>query len=114
MNFKHLAKHFPELSSLPAAEQQALIAQAYQNTFSAEHKMKIWRNNLISALIMICLCFVFVLVLRPALGMSQQTSALLLMLIGLPAYFYIQHRRFIKQLRTNLQELLPQHLRNNK
>lgn len=107
MNFKHLAKQFPELSGLPPAEQQALLAQAYQNTFSAEHKMKNWRSNLISALIMICLCFLFVLVVRPALGMSQQSSAFVLMLIALPGYFYLQHRRFIKQLRVSLQKLLP-------
>lgn len=107
MNFKHLAKHFPELAAMPPAEQQALLTQAYQNTFSAEHKMKIWRNNLVSALVMISLCFLFVLVVRPALGMSQQTSAFVLMLVALPAYFFIQHRRFIKQLRTNLQKLLP-------
>lgn len=89
------------------AEQQRLLALAYQNTFAPEHKMKIWRSNLLSALLMAGLCFLFVLVLRPALGMSQQTSALLLMLIALPAYFYIQHRRFITQLRHNLQKLLP-------
>lgn len=89
------------------AEQQALLARAYQNVFSAEHKMKNWRNNLISAAIMTSLCFLFVLVLRPAFGISQQTSALILMLIALPTYFFIQHRRFIKQLRSSLQKLLP-------
>lgn len=89
------------------AEQEALLARAYQNTFSAEHKMKIWRNNLINAAVMASLCFLFVLVLRPALGMSQQTSAIVLMLIAFPAYFFIQQRRFIKQLRNSLQKLLP-------
>ena len=89
------------------AEQQALLTQAYQNAFAAEHKMKIWRSNLISALLMAGLCFLFVLVLRPALGMSQQTSAMALMLVALPGYFFIQHRRFIARLRTSLQKLLP-------
>lgn len=89
------------------AQQQALLTQAYQNAFSAEHKMKNWRNNLISAAIMVSLCFLFVLILRPALGMSQQTSALILMLIALPVYFFIQQRRFIKQIRLSLQKLLP-------
>lgn len=107
MNFKRLAKHFPELAAMEPAEQQALLARAYQNAFSAEHKMKNWRNNLISAVIMASLCFLFVLVLRPALGMSQQTSAVVLMLIALPAYFFIQQRRFISQLRGSLQKLLP-------
>jgi small neutral amino acid transporter SnatA (MarC family) len=107
MNVKQIAKHFPELAEMEPAERQALLTQAYQNAFSAEHKMKIWRNNLISALIMASLCFFFVLVLRPALGMSQQTSAIILMLIAFPAYFFIQQRRFIKQLRSSLQKLLP-------
>lgn len=84
-----------------------MLARAYQNTFAAEHKMKVWRNNLINAAVMASLCFLFVLVIRPALGMSQQTSAIVLMLIALPAYFFIQHRRFIKQLRSSLQKLLP-------
>ncbi len=89
------------------AEQQTLLTKAYQDAFSAEHKMKNWRNNLVSALLMTGACFLFVLVLRPALGMSQQTSAFILILIALPAYFFIQHRRFIKQLRTSLKKLLP-------
>jgi small neutral amino acid transporter SnatA (MarC family) len=107
MNFKRLAKHFPELAAMTPTEQQALLAAAYQNAFSAEHKMKIWRSNLFSAVVMASLCFLFVLVLRPALGMSQQTSAIALMLIAFPAYFFIQHRRFIKQLRSSLQKFLP-------
>lgn len=89
------------------AEQEALLARAYQNTFAAEHKIKNWRNNLINAAMMASLCFLFVLVIRPALGMSQQTSAIVLMVIAFPVYFFIQHRRFINQLRCSLQKLLP-------
>lgn len=107
MNLKHLAKHFPELAALPPVEQQALLSKAYQDVFSAERKMKNWRNNLLSALVMTGLCFLFVLVVRPALGMSQQTSAFILILIALPTYFFIQQRRFIKQLRASLQKFLP-------
>lgn len=107
MNFKRLAKYFPELATMEPAEQQALLTKAYQNAFSAEHKLKIWCSNLLSALIMASLCFLFVLVLRPALGMSQQSSAITLMLIAFPAYFFIQQRRFIKQLRNSLHKLLP-------
>jgi hypothetical protein len=107
MNYKHLAKHFPEIAALSTAEQETLLRQAYQKTFSNEHRLTLWRTNLISALIMTGLCFVFVLVIRPAVGMSQQTSALLLMLIGIPGYFVFQQRRFIKQLRINLHKLLP-------
>ena len=107
MNYQKLAKHFPELANMEPAQQEALLAQAYQHAFAAEHKMKNWRNNLISAAIMVSLCFLFVLILRPALGMSQQASALILMLVALPVYFFIQQRRFINQLRLSLQKLLP-------
>lgn len=107
MNFKRLAKYFPELAAMTPAEQQALLTQAYQHAFAPEHKMKIWRSNLLSALLMAGLCFLFVLVLRPALGMSQQTSAIVLMLIAFPVYFFIQQRRFINQLRRSLHKLLP-------
>lgn len=107
MNFKHLAKHFPELTAMEPEQQQALLAQAYQNAFTSEHKLKIWRSNLASALIMASVCFLFVLVLRPALGLTQQTSAIVLMLIAFPAYFFIQQRRFIKRLRDSLHKILP-------
>lgn len=107
MNFKRLAKYFPELAAMTPAEQQALLTQAYQHAFAPEHKMKIWCSNLLSALLMAGLCFLFVLVLRPALGMSQQTSAIVLMLIAFPVYFFIQQRRFINQLRRSLHKLLP-------
>lgn len=107
MNPKRLLKYFPELASLPEAEQSTLLDKAYKDVFSQENKMRNWRNNLISAAIMTSLCIVFVLLLRPALGMSQQTSALLLMLVALPIYFFIQQRRFIQQLRTSLKKFMP-------
>lgn len=107
MNPKRLLKHFPEIATFPEAEQHALLDKAYKDVFSPENKMRNWRNNLISAAIMTCLCIVFIQVLRPALEMSQQTSALVLMLVALPAYFFIQQRRFIQQLRISLKKFLP-------
>lgn len=106
MNFKRLAKHFPELAEMTQEQQQSLLTKAYQDAFAAEHKIKLWGNNLLSALVMASLCFLFVLVLRPAFGMSQQTSAMVLMFVGLPVYFFIQQRRFIKQLRRSLLKFL--------
>lgn len=108
MNFKRLVKHFPELSELGPAEQQQLLTKAYADAFSPEHKMRGWRSNLVSALVMTALCFLFVLVIRPAVGMSQQTSAILLMLIAFPVYFVIQRQIFIKRLRASLKKLLQQ------
>ncbi len=107
MNPKHLRKHFPELAGLPEAEQHRLLEAAYKDVFSQENKLKNWRTNLIGALIMTGLCFLFVLVLRPALGMSAQTSAWVLMLIAFPAYVVIQQRRYIRQLRASLKKIYP-------
>jgi Mn2+/Fe2+ NRAMP family transporter len=107
MNPKRLLKHFPEIATLPEAEQRTLLDKAYKDVFSQENKMRNWRNNLISAIIMTSLCIAFVLILRPLLEMSQQTSALLLLVVALPVYFYIQQRRFIQQLRTSLKKFLP-------
>ena len=106
MNFKRLVKHFPELGQFAPAEQQQLLAKAYADAFSPEHKIRGWRSNFISALIMATLCFLFVLVIRPALGMSQQTSAVLLMLIAFPVYFVVQRQLFINRLRTSLEKFL--------
>ncbi|UUA71375.1 hypothetical protein [Cellvibrio sp. QJXJ] len=105
MNPKRLIKHFPELANLPETEQRALLDKAYKDVFSQENKMKNWRSNLISAALMTSLCFLFVLVLRPALGISSQTSAWVLMLVALPVYFFIQQRRYIQQLRASLKKI---------
>ena len=107
MNVKHLVKHFPEIAALSPSEQEALLKQAHHHAFADEHKLQLWRNNLISAAIMTSLCFFFVLVIRPAVDMSQQTSALLIMVIGIPAYLVFQHRRYIKRIRISLHKILP-------
>lgn len=107
MKLQRLGKHFPELAHLPATEQQTLLEKAYKDAFAGDNKMQLWRNNLISAALMTALCFLFVLVIRPALGMSQQSSALVLMFTAFPAYFFIQQRRFIQQLRASLKKFLP-------
>ncbi len=107
MNVKKLVKHFPEIAHLPHEQQEHLLNKAYQDAFSPEHKMRNWRGNLMTALVMTALCFLFVLVIRPALGMSQQTSAILLMLIAFPAYLLFQHQRMLRQLRASLRKFLP-------
>ncbi len=107
MNFKKLIRHFPELAHLPADEQQQLLTRAYQDAFSSDNRMRNWRSNFIAALLMTSLCFLFVLVIRPALGMSQQTSAILLMIIAFPAYLVVQQQRVIQQIRISLQKFLP-------
>lgn len=107
MNIKKLAIHFPELGGLPEEERLKLLDIAYKDAISPENKLRNWRANLIAALIMTSLCFLFVLVIRPAIGMSQQTSAMLLMLIAFPAYLIFQQRRLIKQIRISLQKFLP-------
>lgn len=107
MNVKKLAKHFPELAHLPEAEQHNLLEKAYKDAFAAENKMRNWRSNLIVALLMTALCFLFVLVIRPAMGMSQQTSAIFLMVIAFPAYLMFQQYRMVNQIRISLKKFLP-------
>lgn len=107
MNPKRLIKYFPELASLPESEQRALLDKAHKAVFSQENKMRNWRSNLISAVVMTGLCFLFVLVVRPALGISAQASAWMLMLVALPVYFFIQQRRYIQQLRASLKKIQP-------
>ncbi len=107
MNLKKLTRHFPEIAHLSPDEQQQILTRAYLDAFSSDNKMRNWRSNLVSALVMTSLCFIFVLIIRPAVGMSQQTSAILLMLIAFPAYLLLQQRRMIRQIRTSLQKFLP-------
>lgn len=107
MNVKKFARHFPEIAHLPTDEQHRLLDKAYRDAFSSDNKMRNWRSNLTIALLMSALCFLFVLVIRPALGMSQQTSAILLMVIAFPAYLLFQQQRMLRRIRASLQKFLP-------
>ncbi len=107
MNPKRLLKYFPELAPLPEIEQHDLLNKAYNDAFGQTNKMKNWRTNLITALIMTGVCFLFTLVLPKVLQISSQTSAWILMLVVLPVFFFVQHRRFIQQLRLSLKKFLP-------
>lgn len=107
MNPKRLLKYFPELTGLPQPEQYALLDKAHKDAFNHADKMKHWRTNVITAVIMTGICFLCVWALPQILSVSPQTSAWFLMLVVLPTFFYIQHRRFIQQLRSSLQKFLP-------
>jgi ABC-type spermidine/putrescine transport system permease subunit I len=107
MNPKRLVKHFPELAELPQAEQYALLDKAYKDAFNQADKMKNWRTNVITAVLMTSVCFLCAWALPKILPISPQASAWFLMLVVLPVLFVIQHRRFIHQLRTSLQKILP-------
>jgi hypothetical protein len=107
MNFKKLVRHFPELARFPAEEQYRLLTTAYQDVFSPGNKQRNWRGNLIAALIITSSSFLLILLLRPSLGISQPTSAILLVAITFPAYLIFQQQRTIKQIRVSLQKLLP-------
>ncbi len=107
MNVKKFARYFPEIAHLPLEEQHRLLNKAYQDAFSPDNKMRNWGSNLIIAVSMSALCFLFVLVIRPALGISQQASAILLMVIAFPAYLLFQHQRMLRQVRVSLQKFLP-------
>jgi|SRR5690606_13439604 cation transport ATPase len=107
MNPKRLLKYFPELHALPIEEQCALLNKAYKDAFNPADKMKNWRTNLITAVLMTTACFLVVFFLPKFFAVSAQASAWILMLVVLPTLFIVQQQRFIRQLRVSLKKYLP-------
>lgn len=107
MDTKKLAKYFPEIAHLPLPEQQSLLGKAYADALAQKNKIFHWGNNLSIALLLATLCFLIVLMLRPALDISPATSAIILLLIAFPTYLLVQQRRMIRQIRLSLQKFLP-------
>jgi hypothetical protein len=105
MNVKPLMKYFPEIHHLSTEEQVAILEQAYQASFGPDNKLRIWRGNLISCAILTSLAMLLILVIGPLLKFSPAITATLMILIVLPAFFYIQHKRYINELRPKVLEL---------
>lgn len=107
MNVKPLLKYFPEIHHLPQEEQFKLVASAHEAAFGQEHRLRTWRNNLISCALLTGLALLLITVLGPLLALSSSTTATLMILVVLPGFFFIQQRRYISQLRTALAQQLP-------
>lgn len=108
MNVKPLIKYFPEIHHLPAEDQLALITSAHQACFGPENKLRIWRNNLLSGAVLTGLSLSLIAVLGPLLKLSSSTTAAIMILVVLPGFFFLQHKRYIGELRHKVQQLLAE------
>lgn len=99
MNSERLLKHYPELHELPRDTRLALIEKAQAEAFGQQQKLPNWRRNLMTLAVIVALSLLFVLVLGPALGLSEGAIAGVMMVGVLPVFIYVQHRRYIAHLR---------------
>lgn len=108
MNVKPLTKYFPEIHHLSPEQQLELLTSAHQLSFGADNKLRIWRNNLISCAILVGLALLLILVVGPLLKLSSSITAIVMILVVLPGFFFIQHKRYISELRPRVLELAAQ------
>ncbi len=104
MSPKRLIKYFPELAHLPTDQQEALLLKAQKNIESNKHKLRVLADNLLRAAILFGSCWVFIWYLRPTLGISHQTAGIMIMVLIIPAYLFIQQRRYLQKIRSELQK----------
>lgn len=95
-------KHFPELSHLPPEEQQARLDKAKAAAFGEDTKLKRWRGNVVYFALAFGLSWLFMMVIAPALSLSQDAAALLMLLVVLPICFVGQQKRYIRNIRREL------------
>ncbi len=101
---KTLLKQFPEIHHLPPEEQRQLLQQAQEELNRSDNKLANWRNNLLRFALVAALCLGLVW-LGPRLGLSEGATAAGMLLVVLPLLFYLQHRRYIAQLRPLVKNL---------
>jgi hypothetical protein len=108
MNVKPLVKYFPELQHLSPEQQRVLLEAAYQDSFGPDQKMRVWRNNLIGGGVLTVIALVFIMVIGPLLRLAPAVTATIMMLGVLPGFLFMQHKRFINELRPGVMRLLAQ------
>lgn len=108
MNVKPLLKYFPEIHHLPPERQLALVSSAHQAAFGPEQKLRVWRNNLVSCAILIGLALLLISGIGPLFNFSAGVTAIFMILVVLPGFFFIQHKRYINELRPRVLELAAQ------
>lgn len=100
---QRLIKHFPELAHLPTEEQHARLIQAQKNIDNDKHKLRALAENLLRAAILFTICLLFIGYLRPILGISHPTAAIMIMVLIIPAHLVIQHQFYLQKIRRELQ-----------
>lgn len=112
MNVKPLLKYFPEIHHLSLHDQQTLLEQSDQLTFSPENKIRLWGGNMLGLTGLLILTFLVVAVLGPRLNLAASTTGGLLMLVVFPLFIFLQHRRRIATMRAALNQILKAHPSN--
>ena len=102
MNFKRLSRHFPELANLEPNERDAILLRADQNLSKDLSPLMKVRDKLLDLALIVGVCLIVIKFIAPALSISPQVSAFIVMLLILPLYFYIQQKRYISKLRRQL------------
>ncbi len=113
MNPKPLVRHFPELEQLPPERQQAVLEKAHKEVTAPERRFETWRNNIFALAIITGLSLAIIYWLGPALNLARSTTAIVIMVVVLPAFIYIQQRRYIARLRPEIQRLVRQEQTKN-
>ena len=103
-------KFFPELHALPESEQAQRLSEAKALAFGPDRKLVRWRGNLLHFGVMFTVSVLFMVLLAPALSLSREAAALVMLVLILPAFFILQQRRYIRLVRLALAELPPQQL----
>jgi hypothetical protein len=95
-------KFFPELSGLPLPEQQQRLAAAKAIAFGPDTQLRRWRGNIVHYFLMFVLAAGFMALLAPMLGLSQDTAAIVMLVVILPLFFWAQQRRYVALIRQAL------------
>ncbi|UTF59212.1 hypothetical protein [Gilvimarinus sp. DA14] len=109
MNAPREAKQFPELKHLSEDEQRALLKAAREDVFGPDVRLERWRGNIVNFALMFAVSAFFTAWLAPAMSLSRDSAALVMLLIILPAFFVLQHRRYRALLHKALQKRLTAH-----
>ncbi|HEY7886174.1 MAG TPA: hypothetical protein VIC08_14615 [Cellvibrionaceae bacterium] len=98
------ARLFPQLQALPADEQIRCLDAAKRRVFGPQNAMARWRGNLTNFALMFAVSAVFMGLLVPALSLSRDVAAILMLLVVLPAFFIMQQRRYVSMIRQALKD----------
>jgi len=104
MNFKRLSRHFPELANLEPSERETILLRADQSLSENLSPLMKVRDKLLDLVLIAGVCLILIKFIAPALSISPQANAFIVMLLVLPLYFYMQKKRYISQLRRQLKQ----------
>lgn len=95
-------KFFPELAHLPKEVRLQRLGDAKKRAFGPDKKLSRWRGNILQFALMFAFSAAFMTSLAPMLSLSQETAALIMLIVVLPAFFILQQRRYIRLIRQAL------------